>query len=154
VQYALRELAAWVENGIVPPPTSEYRVQDGQVHVPSSAAERNGIQPVAVLSVNGSERAEVVVGDTVTFTAQIEVPIAPGNLVSAEWDFEGLGTYSDPAELVEPTSDAVHLTSSHAFSHPGIYFPAVRIAIQREGDAITPFARSLNLSRVRVVVKE
>jgi hypothetical protein len=153
VQYALRELAAWVEQGITPPPTSEYRVQDGQVHVPSSAAERNGIQPVAVLSVNGSERAEVGVGDTVTFTAQIEVPIAPGNVVSAEWDFEGLGTYPEHAELVEPTSDLV-LTSSHAFSHPGTYFPAVRVAIQREGDAITPFARSLNLSRVRVVVKE
>ena len=42
VQYALRELSAWVEHGIVPPPTSEYRVQDGQVHVPASAAERKG----------------------------------------------------------------------------------------------------------------
>ena len=42
VQYALRELSAWVEQGIVPPPTSEYRVQDGQVHVPASAARTQG----------------------------------------------------------------------------------------------------------------
>ena len=62
LQYALRELSAWVEQGIVPPPTSEYRVHDGQVHVPASAAERKGIQPVVHLEVNGGERAEVAVG--------------------------------------------------------------------------------------------
>jgi len=153
VQYALRELAAWVEQGIAPPRTSDYRVQNGQVHVPPSAAQRNGIQPVVVLRVNGGKRAEVAVGETVTFTAQIELPPAPGRVVSAEWDVEGLGTYPD-TELVEPTSDAIHLTSKHAFSHPGTYFPAVRVASQREGDVDTPFARSLNLSRVRVVVNE
>jgi hypothetical protein len=153
VQYALRELASWVEHGIAPPPTSEYRVQDGQVHVPPSAAERNGIQPVVVLSVNGGERAEVPAGEAVTFTAQIEVPVAAGKVVSTEWDFEGLGAYPD-AELVEPTSDAVHLTSTHVFPHPGTYFPAVRVASQREDDASTPFARSLNLGRVRLIVKE
>ncbi len=42
VQYALRELSAWVEQGIAPPPTSEYRVQDGQVHVPASAGRTQG----------------------------------------------------------------------------------------------------------------
>ena len=153
VQYALRELVAWVEQGIEPPATSAYRVQDGQVHVPPSAAERNGIQPVVVLSVNGGERAEVAVGDPVTFTAKIEVPAAPGKVVSAEWDLEGLGTYPDADEFVEATSDAVELSSTHVFSHPGTYFPAVRVAAQREGDPTTPFARSLNLSRVRLLVR-
>ena len=93
LQYALRELSAWVEQGVAPPPTSEYRVQDGQVYVPASAAERKGIQPVVRLEVDGGERAEVAAGDAVTFTAQIEVPPAPGKVVSAEWDFEGVGTY-------------------------------------------------------------
>jgi hypothetical protein len=154
LQYALRDLVAWVEQGIAPPPTTEYRVQDGEVQVPPSAAERKGIQPVVVLSVNGGECAEVAVGDAVTFTAQIEMPVAPGKFVSADWDFEGLGTYPDAAELVEPTSENVHLTSTHVFSHPGTYFPAVRVASQHEGDATTPFARSLNLSRVRLIVTE
>jgi hypothetical protein len=154
LQYALRELAAWVEQGTAPPRTSEYRVRDGQVHVPPSAAERNGIQPVVVLRVNGSERAEVAVGDSVTFTAQIEVPVAPGKFVSADWDFEGLGAYPDAAEFVEPTSDPVCLTTTHVYSHPGTYFPAVRVTSQREGDAKTPFAGSQNLSRVRLIVKE
>jgi hypothetical protein len=46
------------------------------------------------------------------------------------------------------------VNATHAFSEPGTYFPALRVASQREGDAGTPFARSLNLSRVRVVVDE
>ena len=154
VQYALRELSAWVEQGIVPPPTSEYWVQDGQVHVPTSAAERKGIQPVVHLKVNGGERAQIGVGEAVTFVAQIEVPPAPGKVVSAKWDFEGVGTYPDATELDDPTSETVHVTATHAFTQPGTYFPTLRVASQREGDPSTPFARSLNQARVRVVVHE
>ena len=154
VQYALRELSAWVEQGIAPPPTSEYWVQDGQVHVPASAAERKGIQPVVHLKVNGGERAEVAVGEAVTFTTQIAVSPAPGRVVSAKWDFEGVGTYPDAAELGDPTSETLHVTTTHAFPKPGTYFPTLRVASQRERNPSTPFARSLNLSRVRVVVNE
>jgi hypothetical protein len=152
VQYALRELSAWVEEGIIPPPTSEYQVQDGQVHVPASAAQRRGIQPVVHLEVNGGTRAEVAVGERVTFSAQIEVPPAPGKVVTAKWDFEGEGTYPVTAELGDPSAEMVQVTATHAFARPGTYFPALRVASQREGNASTPFARSLNLDRVRVVV--
>jgi hypothetical protein len=154
VQYALRELSAWVEQGVVPPATSEYTVQDGQVQVPAPASERKGIQPVVDLKVNGHERAEVAVGDAVTFTASIDVPAAPGKVVSAKWDVEGLGSFPDAAELGVPTSETVHVTTTRTFSKPGTYFPMLRVASQREGDPGTPFARSLNLSRVRVVVNE
>jgi hypothetical protein len=154
VQYALRELSAWVEQVKIPPPTSEYWVQDGQVHTPAAAAERKGIQPVVHLEVNGGERAEVAAGEAVTFTAEIEVPPGPGKVVSARWDFEGVGTYPDTAELGDPSSKTVHVTSTHAFSKPGTYFPALRVASQREANAATYFARSENLSRVRVVVNE
>ena len=44
------------------------------------------------------------------------------------------------------------MTATHAFTDPGTYFPTLRVASQRERDTSTPFARSLNLSRVRVVV--
>jgi hypothetical protein len=154
VQYALRELAAWVEQGTAPPPTTEYSVQDGQVSVPDAARDRKGVQPVVHLTVNGSDRAEVAVGEAVAFTAEIGVPPAPGNVVSAKWDFEGLGTYPDVADLGDPTSDDVHVTATHLFTKPGTYFPALRVASQRERDSITPFARSLNLDRVRVVVTD
>jgi hypothetical protein len=154
VQYALRELSAWVEQGIAPPPTSDYRVHEGQVHVPASAAERKGIQPVVHLQANGGDRAEVAVGEAVAFSAQIEVPSAPGLVVSATWDFEGLGTYRDAAALGDPTSEALQVAATYAFADPGTYFPALQVASQRECDASTPFARSLNLGRVRVVVTE
>ena len=153
VQYALRELSAWVEQGIAPPPTSEYRVQEGQVHVPATAAARRGIQPVVNLEVSGAKRAEIVAGQTVSFTAQIEVPPAPGRVLSAEWDFEGVGTYPATAELGDPTSETVNVTAEHTFTKPGTYFPALRVASQRESNPSTPFARSMNLDRVRVVVK-
>ena len=148
VQYALREVSAWVEQGVAPSPTSEYEVRQGQVLVPPTAGARRGIQPVAHLSVNGGERAEVAVGEVVSFAATIESPDAPGVVVSAEWDFEGSGTYADAAEL----SEGVNVSAKHAYTEPGTYFAALRVASQREGDASTPFARSLNLSRVRVVV--
>ena len=41
-QYALRELSAWVEQGVVPPPTSAYRAQDGQVLAPASGRTMQG----------------------------------------------------------------------------------------------------------------
>ncbi|MGH9046736.1 MAG: PKD domain-containing protein [Acidimicrobiales bacterium] len=102
--------------------------------------------------MNGGERVEVALGEAVTLTAQIEVPPAPGKVVSAKWDFEGVGSYPDAAELGDLTSETMHVTITHAFSKPGTYFPALRVASQREGNTDTPFARSLNLSRVRVVV--
>jgi hypothetical protein len=154
VQYALREVSAWVERGAAPPPTSEYSVHDGQVRVPPSAGERKGVQPVVHLAVNGSDRAEVRVGEAVAFTAEIGVPPAPGNVVSAKWDFEGNGTYADIAVLGEPTSDAVHVSATYVFPKPGTYFSALRVASQRERDSSTPFARSMNLDRVRVVVND
>ena len=82
------------------------------------------------------------------------MPPAPGRVVSAKWDFEGVGTYPDTAELGDPTSETVHVATTHAFSKPGTYFPTLRVASQRERNPSTPFARSLNLSRVRVVVNE
>src|SRR5207237_6516146 len=125
---------AWVERATVPPPTSGYRVQGGQVRVPASAAERMGIQPVVHLEVNGGERAEVGVGESVTFTAQIEVPPAPGRVVSAKWDFEGVGTYPDAVELGDLTSETVRVTTTHGFPQAGTCFPTLRAASQREGD--------------------
>jgi hypothetical protein len=109
---------------------------------------------VVHLTVNGGERAAVAVGDAVTLTAEIEVPPAPGKVVSASWDLEGEGSYPEAAQLSDPNSERVHVSTTHAFPRPGTYFPALRAASQREGDPDTPFARSLNLGRVRVVVNE
>ena len=151
LQQALRDLAAWVEHGKVPPPSTTYEVDGGQVVVPATAAQRGGIQPIVEARANGRERAEVAVGEDVEFTATIEVPAGTGTVVAAAWDFEGAGDFPEAFEL-DGTEEKVRVTTSHAFAEPGTYFPSLRVASQRQGDVTTPHARILNLGRVRVVV--
>jgi hypothetical protein len=151
LQQGLRDLAAWVEQGIKPSET-RYRVEDTQVIVPDSAAERGGIQPVPALQANGAVRAEVRAGETVAFTASIAVPAGAGKVVAAEWDFEGSGTYPVPQDIGSPEASK-DLAVTHAFARPGTYFPVLRVTSQREGDAATPYARIQNIARVRVVVE-
>jgi hypothetical protein len=151
---ALRDLSAWVERGVEPPPSTNYKVVDGQVQVPPTAAERRGIQPVVTVNVNGGARAEVAVGQSVTFSAVIEVPRDTGRVVAAEWDFEGAGDFPVAEQLTPSDMPGTRVTikTTHGFSKPGTYFPALRAASQRQGDAKTPYARIQNLGRVRVVV--
>ncbi|HKN08334.1 MAG TPA: hypothetical protein VJ376_02475, partial [Pseudomonadota bacterium] len=152
LQQALRDLSAWVEKDTPPPATTSYRIDDGQVIVPASAAERHGIQPVVTLKANGGERAEVAVGQPVTFIGVIEVPPGAGGVVAAEWDFDGVGTFAATSQVPRGAKTAT-VTITHRFANPGTYFPALRGISQRQGDASTPYARIQNLGRVRVVVK-
>ena len=73
---ALRDLSAWVEKGVEPPQSTNYKVVDGQVQVPPTAAERKGIQPVVTVKANGGARAEAAAGQPVTFTAVIDCTAA------------------------------------------------------------------------------
>lgn len=150
LQQALRDVSAWVEQGRRPSST-RYEVVDSQVVVPASAGERDGIQPVIALSVDGGVRAEVRVGENVSFSATIEVPPGAGSVVGAEWDFEGGGNDSRAAS-VEGGSARLSLSATHAYSRPGTYFAVLRAAAQRNGDARTSYARVQNLARVRIVV--
>jgi hypothetical protein len=153
LEQGLRDLGAWVEEGVAPPASSHYQVRHGQVQVPPTAADRKGIQPVVHLSANGSARAHVSAGQPVSFVAEIEVPPDAGELVAADWDFPGDGSFSTRAEIGTRTTDPVTLTTSHAFTVPGTYFPALRVSSQREGDRESRYARVQNLCRVRVVVE-
>jgi hypothetical protein len=150
LQQGLRDLSTWVEKGIRPAET-RYRVVDTQIEVPPRAQERGGIQPVVELQANGAIRAEVAVGQPVTFTATIEVPPNGGSVIAAEWDFEGVGTYP-VTERIDPAA-LVSLSAAYTFSRPGTYFPVLRATSQRQGDTRTPYARVQNLARVRVVVR-
>jgi hypothetical protein len=152
LQQALRDLSAWVEKGVQPPDETRYKIVDSQVEVPVTAAERKGIQPVVELKANGGPRAEVAVGQAVTFNARIETPPQTGQIVAAEWDFEGVGNYPDTEQLRDfrPT---VTLEAKHTFSKPGTYFPVIRVTSQQEEYFGTPYARIQNLGRVRVIVK-
>jgi len=105
---------------------------------------------VVNVQANGGPRADVKVGQAVEFRAVAEVPPKAGVVVKAEWDFEGAGEYPVVSEI-KPQS-RVALTTKHAFSKPGTYFPALRITSNRQSDARSPYAQVQNLGRVRVVV--
>jgi hypothetical protein len=152
LEQALRDLSAWVEQGVAPPESTSYEVHDSQVIVPRAAASRKGVQPVVELTVDGGERADVGVGQPVSFSATIEVPPGTGDVVDAEWDFDGAGLYPERATLARP-APSVRLEATHAYDRPGTYFAALRATSQRDGDADTPHTRIQNLARVRVVVE-
>ncbi|TGD71951.1 hypothetical protein E4634_16590 [Mangrovimicrobium sediminis] len=156
LQQALRDLSAWVERGVEPPANTDYRLEDGQVVVPATAAARRGVQPVARLSANGGARAEVAAGQEVTLRALVDVPPGTGEIVAAQWDLDGSGNFAERAELPAGAlpRNRFELEKTVSFDSPGTYFPVLRVASQRNGDAATPFARVQNLARVRVVVKD
>lgn len=153
LQQALRDVAAWAENGKQPPESTHYEVVDGQIVVPLTAAARKGVQPVLRAQANGAERAEVAVGESVTFKSVIELPPGTGSIVGVEWDFDGSGNYAAKSELADLKSARAEVEIRHAFDKPGTYFPAVRASAHREGRDDTAYARIQNLARVRVVVK-
>jgi hypothetical protein len=152
LEQALRDLSAWVEKGVRPPTNTRYTVVQSQVQVPAHAAQRGGIQPVVKLKANGLERAQVGVGQSVTFLAQISVPPNTGKVVAAEWDFLGAGDYP-VAGKIATLQPSVTVKATYSYSKPGTYFAVLRATSQREGDSQTPYARVHNLARVRVVVK-
>lgn len=157
LQQALRDLSQWVEKDVAPPPSTNYRVVDGQIVVPPTADERRGIQPVVSVKVNGGERADVSTGKLVKFSATAAVPSHTGKIIRLEWDFEGAGTFPVVQKISEAKSNAsgtqVTLTTTHRFSKPGTYYPALRVTSQREGDPSSPYGLIQNLGRVRVVVQ-
>jgi len=154
LQQALRDVSAWVEKGVAPPVSTPYKVVDGQVQVPPTAAERKGVQPVVTVTANGGVRADVKVGKKVKFSAVIEAPPDVGSIVGLEWDFEGEGDYPVVQKLKDTKSNRVKVKTTYAFSEGGTYFPAIRATLHRKGDSQTPYARVQNIGRVRVVVKE
>lgn len=50
-----------------PPQATRYEITNGQVEVPSTAADRRGIQPVVDLKVNDDSVADVSVDESITF---------------------------------------------------------------------------------------
>jgi len=150
VERALRDVAAWAERGVTPPRSTRYQVIDGQVIVPRLAAQRRGIQPVVDLTVAGSDRVDIKVGQRVRFSAKAQVPPRTGRIVSAGWDFTGSGTFT-PINLRRPTS-TLNLDGSYRYTRPGTYYVSLKVVSSRSGVA-EQFAQVENLDRVRVVVR-
>ena len=154
LQQALRDLSAWVEEGVVPPMGTNYQVVDGQVKIPAEAKNRLGIQPVVTLNVSGKQSAEIKVGESITFEAEISAPPTAGKIVKAEWDFDGAGAYPKQESInANSATEQLKLRATYTFAEPGTYFPALRVASEKTGDVSSEYALVENLGRVRVVVK-
>jgi hypothetical protein len=166
LQQALRDVAAWAEEGVPPAPSSQYELGEGaQIVIPTTDANRGGIQPVVELTANGGILAEVAVGEPVSFAAVVGIPPGTGELVQTEWDFEGVGYGDQDSGLPVPTPDpgdagggvvnpappSKELTQTLVYSAPGTYFAGIRVTTQR--DPSLTYARVQNLARVRVVVR-
>lgn len=153
LQQALLDLSDWVEKGIEPAATTSYHIIDGQVIVPPKANERKGIQPIVDLTINGKKRADIKKGQSLTFVANVDIPPGTGKLVLAEFDFDGSGKFSIPGKFKIINSNTAVVKAKYKFSSDGSFFPTLRVASQRKGDAGTIYTRIQNLDRVRVVVK-
>ncbi len=152
---ALLDVSDWVENGKVPPDYTNYKIVDAQVELPETADERKGIQPIVTLKANGSEKAIVKVGETVSFEGDIEVPPNTGKVTIAEFDFEGSAEYANNAdiEMLDAEERFAKVRMEYAFKKSGTYFPVLRISSNRIGDKEAKYTQIKNIARVRVVVK-
>lgn len=152
---ALLDVAAWCEKGIEPLPNSAYEVVDGQVEIPETASERHGMQPVVKAYADGEKCVHVKAGETVNFTAEIEVPQGAGKVTFAAWDYEKTNDFTHGEKLELSDNGAKTLVhTSHTFTAPGTYFPVVRVMSNRKGNLADIYTQCKNLDRVRVVVKE
>jgi hypothetical protein len=150
IEQSLKDLAAWVEQGVRPAETS-FSYADGRVTLPGTAPERGGIQPVVHVLANGSSRAEARVGEEVTLRVRAEVPPGAGTVIAVKWDFDGSGTYPF-AEKVDGQSLAVDLSTTHAWDQPGTYFATALVQSHRDGDVNATSCRIPNLASARIVV--
>ena len=67
--------------------------------------------------------------------AEITVPPGTGNVVSAQWDLDGKGGFPVTGEINSAGQEKVIVKLSHAYTAPGTYFPTLRAASDRQGDA-------------------
>lgn len=169
---ALLDLSDWVERGIEPPASSEYRYEDGQIYLEEDATKRRGVQSIVKLTAsatgshaataNGSDCVTVKVGEKVTFTAKAVVPHGVGTVTAMDFGFEDIRMI--PADDCFPVSgqithedyngqDKATATVTHTFTAPGTYFASVRVKSERSGNEKSMFTQVKNLARARVVVK-
>jgi hypothetical protein len=150
IEQSLVDLCDWAERGIVPSST-KYAFADGKVTLPPGAAERRGIQPVVSVKANGSSRAEVAAGTSVTLEVDAAAPPGAGTIIAVEWSPDGSDRFA--AERgIDGKQASVKLSKTHRYDKPGVYFATARVLSHRDGDVNAQSRRLANLASARVVV--
>jgi hypothetical protein len=151
IEQSLQDLVDWVERGIEPVGTS-FEYVDGRVVLPESAAERGGIQPVVSVTANGTNRAEVRVGEEVALDVHAAVPPGAGTVIAVEWDFDGSGRFPFRHVEVDGTAAEVALTTTHSYDRPGTYFATARVVSHVDGKVDATSRRLPNVAQARIIV--
>ncbi len=174
---SLMDMIAWVEEGVAPPASTVYSVEQGQVIAAATAAERRGLQPVMHYTANGGSRAVVAVNEPVKLAARLEMPPNTGRIVRYGWSMTsadaavtavekpretgGVEKYSsaladDNALLtvLEQPRQVVEVERKVSFAQAGTYLVRLTVDGQRDGLA-NPADRTLlqNFRDVQVVVR-
>lgn len=152
---ALLDLAAWVERGVAPLPSTRHRLDPmNQVVLAGTARARAGLQPVAELRVDGRERAQATVGRPVTLVARIAMPPGAGKVVDYAWYLGTPDFKFEPAIALRRPKISAIVTRKVTFAAPGEYEVTFRVRGERNGTSMAQSTTPLeNIARVRVVVR-
>lgn len=159
LRQALLDLSDWVERGIEPPASTNYRYEDGQILLPETARERRGVQPTATLLANGTQCLHTRVGEKVLLRCTAQVPEGAGEVTSVDFDFEEhqefptVNLFATPGVLVSVEESGAVYEAEHIYTKPGTYFASVRVKSNRRGDRTDPFTQVKNLARARIIVE-
>jgi hypothetical protein len=139
----LLDMAAWVERGVAPLPSSRYnRDAMNQITLPKDAAARGGLQP------------EVGVNQPVNLTAQINMPPKSGKIVRYSWYLGTPDLKFEPEVKLTNPSTRYEVKRTVSFAAPGEYPITLRVEGQREGsDSVNGTTYLQNIGRMRVVVR-
>jgi hypothetical protein len=151
-QQNLHDLVAWVENDVTPVGTTYSLSPGGVLRLPSTAAERGGIQPVVEVTANGGPRADVKAGEPVVLGVVADVPPGTGTITDVRWDFDGTGAWPQVDDGIDGTAARLEAKVTHVYDSPGTYFAAVRVTSHRDGDVHATSRQVENIGRARVVV--
>lgn len=175
-QQSMQDMVAWVERGVEPPRSTQYKVHKGQVILPEKASERRGLQPVMSLAVNGSDRAEVGVKKPVKIKARVEMPPETGLIVKYSWSITSadkavtltekpqdtgavekysliMGDAEEATTVLEKPQQQVSVERTLSFPEAGTYMVRLTVHGQRDG-LIKPSNRTLleNFRDIQVIV--
>ncbi len=152
VSQAMNDLIKWIEEGISPPPSTNYSFDVySALQLPKSGFERKGIQPTVQLSIKGKKSAHISIDQTISLDGEAEAAPNTGYFIRLEWDFDGLGKFTHQEEL-SGTEYKIKTTVSHKYNHPGTYFVTFRVFLERNGDKQDIIHHIINQDRIRIVV--
>jgi hypothetical protein len=153
IQQALRDVIAWVEDGVEPPARSEYEYSpSGAVRLPDDAAARRGIQPVPSITIGRSSVATARPGQAVNLDLTVEVPPGTGSIVEVEWDVTGDGKW-EAMPGIDGTQTSLTISKEHTYDEPGTVWPSVRVTSHRHGRTDVATGRIPALAQARLDVR-